>query len=403
MKKLFLDIYYVWVKELKRIFKDEATLILFFLVPFVYPLLYTSIYTNEVVREVKVVAVDDSRSSLAREFVRKVDATADVEIIGYATDMEEAEEAMRRKDAYGILYIPEDFSRKLHTQQQTQVMVYADMSSILFYKNMLLSATEVSLDMGTDIRINTVGYGTQAQDKSTAQAVANEWVTLYNPRSGFAGFLIPAVLVLIIQQTLLLGISTIIGTHNDKKTHTIASRLRIGKNVNAFRFTVGKALAYVLIYMFISVWIFRVVPYLFRLPQMGDPVTIGVFIFPFLLAATFFSMTLSYFCSQREFSMLLFVFTGVIFLFLSGVSWPWDAIPAPLKGIAYIIPSTPGIHGFIKINTMGATFQDVMPEFITLWIHAGVYCLTATLMYLWWIKNMAKKIGVVRTSQPLAL
>ena len=396
MKRLFLDIYYVWINELKHIFKDEAVLILFFLVPFVYPLLYTSIYTNEVVRDVKVVIVDDSHSSIAREFVRKVDATADVDIVGYALDMEEAREAMRRKDAYGILYIPEDFSRKLHTQQQTQVMVYADMSSILFYKNMLLSATEVSLDMGADIRVSTMGHGTQEQDESTMQAVSSEWVTLYNPQNGFASFLIPAVLVLIIQQTLLLGISTIVGTRNDKKLHTIASHLRIGKNVNAFRFTVGKGLAYVLIYIFISVWIFRVVPYIFRLPQIGDPVTIAIFLLPLLLAITFFSMTLSYFCSQREYSMLLFVFTSVIFLFLSGVSWPWDAIPPSLKAVAYAIPSTPGIHGFIKINTMGATFQDVMPEYIMLWIHTAIYCMTATFMYLWWIRNMATKIGVVK-------
>ncbi len=253
MKRLFLDIYYVWINELKHIFKDAAILILFFLVPFIYPLLYTSIYTNEVVREVEVIAVDDSQSSTARAFVRKVDATADVEIVGYASDIEEAKEAIRKKEAYGILYFPEDFSRKLHTQQQTQVMVYADMSSMLFYKNMLLSATEVSLDMGADIRVGAVGYGTQEQDQSTMQAVSSEWITLYNPQNGFASFLIPAVLVLIIQQTLMLGIATIIGTRNDKKMHTIASHLRIGKNVNAFRFTVGKGLAYVLIYIFIAV------------------------------------------------------------------------------------------------------------------------------------------------------
>lgn len=397
MKKLFLDIYYVWINELKQIFKDEAIVIFFILVPFIYPLLYTSIYTNEVAREVNMVVVDNSHSSTAREFVRKVDATADVNIIGYADNMEEAQEAMRRKEAYGILYFPEDFSKKLHTRQQAQVMVYADMSSLLFYKNMLLGATEVSLDMGADIRVNTMGYGTKEQDKSTMQAIDSEWVTLYNPQNGFASFLIPAVLILIIQQTLLLGISTLVGTRNYTKKYTVASHLRMGKNVNAFRFTIGKGLAYVLIYMFMSVWIFRVVPYIFRLPQIGDPLTIALLLVPFLLAATFFSMTLSYFSSQREFSMLLFVFTSVIFLFLSGVSWPWEAIPAPLKAIAYLIPSTPGIHGFIKVNTMGATFQDVWPEFIALWIQAAVYCVTATFMYLWWIKNMAVKLGVVKT------
>lgn len=44
-------------------------------VPVVYPLIYGFIYTNEVVREVPAVVVDASRSSLSREYLRKVDAT----------------------------------------------------------------------------------------------------------------------------------------------------------------------------------------------------------------------------------------------------------------------------------------------------------------------------------------
>ncbi|MDH6310821.1 ABC-2 type transport system permease protein [Dysgonomonas sp. PFB1-18] len=387
MKKLLLDIYYVWINELKVVFKDEAVILLFFIVPLAYPVLYSFIYNNETAREVKVVVVDDSHSALSREFKRKVDATADVHVIGYATDMEEAREAMRRKEAYGIMYIPADFSRKINTQQQTTVSVYADMSSLLFYKAMLLSATEVSLDMGADIRVAETGGETQEQDQTTRQTVESEWVTMYNPQNGFASFLVPAILLLIIQQTLILGIATIVGTHNDKKRFTIASHTAEGKNVGAIKLTIGKAFCYASLYMVVSVWVLRVIPYLFKFPQIGDPLTIAAFLMPFLLAATFFGMTLSYFCSQREFGMILFVFTSVIFIFISGISWPWTAIPDSIKAIAYIIPSTPGIHGFIKINTMGSTLVDVWPEYIALWVQSLIYCITAILMYRWWIQN----------------
>ncbi len=388
MKKSMLDIYYVWMNELKIVLKDPAILIIFFLVSFGYPVLYTYIYNNEVVRDVKVVVVDDSHSSLGREFVRKMDASPDVRIVGRAADMAEAKELMYSKEAYGILYIPSDFSRNLHSNKQTQVNVYADMSSLLFYKAILLSATEVSLDMGADIRVSDMGFKSQEEDRVTMQAVSNEWVTLYNVPNGFASFLIPAVLILIIQQTLVLGVSTLVGTHNDKKAYTIASHTsRTRKNINAFKLTLGKAFCYATVYMFLSVWIIRIVPYLFSLPQIGSPLTIAIFLVPFILAATFFAMTISYMCSQREFAMPLFVFTSVLFVFLSGISWPWTNMPEPLKAVAMLIPSTPGIHGFVKINTMGAGLSDVMPEYIALWIHVGVYWLTATLMYFWWIKN----------------
>lgn len=98
-------------------------------------------------------------------------------------------------------------------------------------------------------------------------------------------------------------------------------------------------------------------------------------------------MTVAYFCSQREFSMLLFAFTSPLFLFLSGISWPWEAMPPMLQSIANIIPSTYGIHGYLQINTMGASIADVWDSFIGLWILSGIYMLTATLMYTWWIRN----------------
>lgn len=387
MKKTIYDIYYVWINEIKVVFRDPAVVLLFFIVPLIYPLIYSFFYNNEVVSEVKVVVVDNSHSAVARDFIRKMDASHDVEIVGYVADLEEAKEAMHRKEAYGIVMIPEDFSHNIYTQQQTQVNVYVDMSSMLFYKAIFLTATEVALNIGADIRVNEMGYKTKTEDNATMQAVENEWISFYNPMNGFASFLIPAILILIIQQTMFLGIATIVGTHNDRKRFSEASHAQEGKMVNAISLTIGKAFCYAAIYLIVCAWVLRVVPYIFKFPQIGDPLTIAVFLMPFLLAATFFCMTLSYFCSQREFAMPLFAFTSVLFVFLSGVSWPWIAMPGPLKAIAYIIPSTPGINGFVKINTMGATLPDVWFEYTALSAQALVYCITAIFMYKWWIRN----------------
>lgn len=391
MKKLLLDIYYVWLHELKVVFRDPAVVLLFLIVPLAYPVLYAFLYNNEAVHEVKVIVVDESNSALSREFTRKVDGAADVNVVAHVADMEEAREAVRRKEAYGIIYIPASFSIDLNTAQQTAVLVYSDMSSMLFYKAMLLTCMEVSLEMGADIRVNDMGHGTRAQDASTMEAVDYEWVSFYNVSNGFASFLVPAILILVIQQTLLLGIGTIVGTHNDKKRFTIASHMSEGKNIHPLKLTIGKGFCYSTLYIITSAWVLRVVPYLFNLPQIGDPLTIAVFLFPYILAATFFAMTLSYFCSQREFVMLLVVFTSVPFLFMSGISWPWVSIPPVLKAIAYLLPSTPGIHGFVSINTMGATLPDVWFEYVVLWVQVVVYWALATMMYYWWIDNYDPK------------
>lgn len=391
MKKLLLDIYYVWKNEMKVVFRDPAVILLLVIVPLLYPVLYAFLYNNETVHEVKAIVVDESNTSLSREFARKVDGAADVHVVATVANMEEAREAMRRKEAYGIIVIPRSFSTDLNTNKQTTVSLYSDISSMLYYKALLLTCTEVSLDMGANIRVEDMGYGTQEQDAATMQAVDYEWVPFYNVSNGFASFLVPAILILVIQQTLLLGVGTIVGTHNDKKRFTVASLVSEGKNVHPLKLTIGKGFCYSMIYFVSSAWILRVVPYIFDLPQIGNPETIAVFLFPYILAASFFAMTISYFSSQREFIMLLIVFTSLPFLFLSGISWPWPAVPEPLKAVAYLLPSTPGIHGFVKINTMGATLPDVWFEFVTLWVHAVVYCILATLMYYWWIDNYDPK------------
>lgn len=391
MKKTLVDIYYVWINEFKVVFRDPAVVLLFFIVPVIYPVLYAYMYNNETVHEVKAVVVDESNSSLSREFRRKIDGSGEINVVAHVSNIEEAREMVRRKQAYGIIVIPRSFATDIHTLKQTIVTIYSDMSSMLFYKSILLTSMEVSLEMGAAIRVSETGYSTREQDETTMQPVNYEWVPFYNVANGFASFLVPAILILVIQQTMVLGIGTLIGTHNDKKRFAVASHTIEGRDVTALELTIGKGFCYSLIYMLLSVWILRAVPYLFGLPQIGDPLTILAFIFPFILAATFFAMTISYFVSQREFVMLLFVFTSLIFLFLSGVSWPWPSVPGPLKSIAYIIPSTPGIHGFIKINTMGASLADVRFEFITLWMHAILYCLVSTAMYFWWIDNYDPK------------
>jgi ABC-2 type transport system permease protein len=387
--KRFVDIYNVWINEFKAVFRDEATILILIIVPLFYPLLYAYLYNEETASEVPMVVVDDSKSSLSREFIRNVDGAHDVKIVGHAVNMEEAQEILKRNGAFGILYFPYDFSKSIHTQQQTQVKFYSDMSSLLYYKAMFLTINEVALKIGADIRVEEMGYKSRQEDQASMQAIRSEWVSYYNVASGFSSFFIPAILIVIIQQTMLLGVATLTGTRNDRRRGKGLSTPLLERKMSVLTVTFGKGLCYASIYALVNVWILRVVPYLFNLPRIGDPWTIAVFMMPFLLSCTFFCLMLSYFCSQREFSMLLFASSSVMIIFLSGISWPWDAIPAPLKAVAYMLPSTPGIHGFIRINTMGAALTEVWTEYIILWVQALVYWGGAALMYTWWTRKTA--------------
>lgn len=377
IKQGLLDIFYIWGTELKSVFRDAGILIFFVIVPLAYPLLYAFIYTGEVVRDVPVVVVDDSRSALSRDYLRRVDATPDAQIAGVCSDMEEAKLRMKAREAYGIIYIPSDFAHRIARGEQTHISLYCDMSGLLYYKNLLLANTAVSLDM----RNNGL----------TPYPIRYEDVPIFNPTNGFASFLIPAVLILIIQQTLLLGIGLSAGTARER--NRFKDLVPINRHYHGtLRIVLGKALCYFMIYCVISVYTLCVVPYLFRLNQIGLPADLLLFILPYLAACIFFAMTTSIFIRNRETCMLIFVFTSVPLLFISGISWPGAAIPPFWRYVSYIFPSTFGINGFVRINNMGATLHEVAFEYKALWVQAGVYFVTTCLVYRWQIIKSRKHL-----------
>lgn len=374
------SVFYICQKELKSVFKDQGVLIFFLLVPLAYPLLYAFIYTDEVVREVPAAVVDMNKSTLSREFIRKVDATPDVKIQSHCADMEEAKLLLKESKVYGVIYIPESFSSDITKGIQTQVTLYCDMSGMLYYKAILTASTEVSLKMNKAIKAKRAGNTTNRQDEISATPITYEAVNLFNPQAGYASFLLPAVLILIIQQTLLLGVGLSAGTA--RENNRFRDLVPLSRQYQGtLRIVLGKSSAYFIIYAIVSAYILCVVPKIFSLVQIAQAGTLAAFILPYVLSCIFFAMTCSIFIHHREACMMIYVFTSVPLLFISGVSWPGSAIPEFWRVISWLFPSTFGINGYISINSMGATLDQVLPEFRALWIQTGVYFLTTCIVY----------------------
>ena len=374
------SVFYICQKELKAVFKDQGVLIFFLLVPLAYPLLYAFIYTGEVVRELPAAVVDMNKSTLSREFIRKVDATPDVKIQSHCADMEEAKLLLKESKVYGVIYIPESFSSDIAKGIQTQVTLYCDMSGMLYYKAILTASTEVSLKMNKAIKVKRAGNTTDRQDEISATPITYEAVNLFNPQAGYASFLLPAVLILIIQQTLLLGVGLSAGTA--RENNRFRDLVPLSRQYQGtLRIVLGKSSAYFIIYAIISAYILCVVPKIFSLVQIAQAGTLAAFILPYVLSCIFFAMTCSIFIHHREACMMIYVFTSVPLLFISGVSWPGSAIPAFWRVISWMFPSTFGINGYIAINSMGATLDQVLPEFRALWVQTGVYFLTTCIVY----------------------
>lgn len=394
IKQAITDLCFIFVQELRNVFKDEGVLIFFILVPLGYPLLYGWIYNNEGIKDVPTAFVDDSHSFLSREFIRKCDATDGVKVTAVCANLEDAKEMQRRQECHGIVYIPSDFATKINRKEQTNVKFFADMSGMLYYKAIFAALTDISLDMGKEIQISRSTDYTNRDDELTTAPVKMEPVQIFNPQGGYGSFLLPAVLVLIIQQTLLLGIGLSAGTARESNRYNELVPVKRHKS-GTFRIVFGKSLCYFSIYMLVTLYIVLVVPRVFHYLQLADARELVGILLPYVLASIFFGMTLSCLVRYRENVMLLVLFTSVPMLFLSGVSWPGSSIPGFWKGVSYLFPSTFGINGFVKINSFGASLEDVKTEYQALWLQTGVYFFTACMVY-WRQINLARTNTIAR-------
>lgn len=381
-----IDVAKVWMHEYRQIFKDEGTLLFVILVPLLYPVLYSWIYNNEVVKEVPVAVVDCSHSAMAREFVRHCDASSDVKVAYRCNSLEEAKDLVGHQKVYGVIYMPEDFGTRLGRMEQAHVSVYCNMGLMLTYKAIFQTCTAVAADHNSRIQIELSGAYTAREGEITASPINVRDVPMFNNTGGYGNFILPGVLVLVLQQVLLLGIGMAYGTSYEKHGF-VRLKPMLERNFGLSRIMVGRTLGFLVLFVMLSAWVLLAIPRIFNFVHIMPRGEFLLFTIPYLLACIFFAITFSFIVRQRENVMLLVVFTSVPFLFMSGVSWPKSNIPEIWQWTGYLFPSTFGIQGFIKLNTMGCLFSDIWPEIKALWMQVIVYGALATLVTRWQVRR----------------
>ncbi len=373
-----LDFWEIFTHELKLIFSDSGVMVIFFLAGLAYPLLYNVMYLNGILNETPIAIVDNADCSASRRFAREVDATRECAVKYHCVNVLEAQELMKEGKVRGYLYFPSDFGEKLARMETATVSAYADMSSFLYYKNILMASNQVMLKEVGSIQMEryaAAGF-TGAQAAQLVQAIPYEENNPYNRAFSYSLFLLSAILLVIVQQTLFYGMSMLVGTaREENRSFAILPDRLEGHGVG--RVVLGRGLAYWLIYMGIAIYIACIVPAIFGIPQRGNFWDILLLLLFFVTDCVMFSMTWSSLVTRRESVFLLFLVISPICLFLTGFSWPTAAFPNFWKWFSYIFPTTFGCQGFINLNTAGGDLWTAHDQMIAMTVQTIIYFFTA--------------------------
>ena len=393
IRRFFSALAIAFASEWRIVLKDPGVLIFFLALPLAYPIAYTLVYNPEVLEKMPIAVVDDSRSPESRDLVRKIGATQAIEIYDYFPNMQDAKKLVDANEIFGILYIDSDFAHEIGRGATGHVTFFCDMALMLRFRTFAFDLTEVQIAQIGDItsnRLDMIGAESMA---GGGMPVQSESFMLGDPSQGFASFVMPGILVLILQQSMVLGAVMIMGTARQRRRRHGGEDPLMPVDGPTYAVVWGKALCYVIFYIVPALFALHYIPEIFNLPHVGSAVQYLLFIFPFLLASAFFGISFGGLARDRESAFMLVVVTSVFFLFLSGLTWPRFAMPEGWQIVGDFIPATWAVQGFIQINSNNATLADVMPNFYWLWILVAAYSVLAAVAQRWLRgRNFAKTI-----------
>lgn len=346
---------------------------------FMYGLLYNYMYAPDVVRNVPVVVVDNSKTELSREYIRLLNATPQVDVIATGEDFPQAKELMKRDEAAGILYLPHDFTDRVSRGDESVFIMYETTSAFLYYLSIQEASAGSMLALNDRYRPEMLVFlpAGDAEQLASVQPIDVAGTALYNYTEGYGTYLIPAVLIVIMFQTLLMVIGMVSGEERQFKLLQ-AYRPTLAQSG---RLVIGKTFVYMLLYAVFSLFLLGLIPLIFDLPDIGNVWNIVMLLIPFLMATSFFGLTASIVFTDSDAPLLMIAFFSVGLIFLSGVSYPLELMPWYWKLSHFLIPAAPATLAYVKLNSMGASMAEIHTEYITLWIQCVVYFVLSCLVY----------------------
>jgi ABC-2 type transport system permease protein len=360
--------------EIQRVLSDRGVLGLIVLAPLIYGALYPQPYLGQVLRGIPIAVVDQDRTELSRDFVQALDADEALKVAVRADTLADAQAALDRHDVFAIVGIPKDTERFVLRGQQARIAAYVDAAYFLLYSRTLQGISESAAAASAEISKRgarsegSLVYAAMSCGSSPIDFLSQP---LFNPTGGYASYVVPAAFILILQQTLLLGVASLGGA-----TYAFGGpasrRLRFGP-----RAIFGQGLAHLCLALPGLALYLIVLPRVYGFSTLGRLEDLILMAVPFVLSVSFLAQFVSAWFRRRETAILLFIAVSLPLFFQVGLSWPVEALPDFIRAASRVFPSTSAIDGFVRINQMGSSIMEVRRDWTTLWILTVVYGLLA--------------------------
>jgi len=322
-----------------------------------YAFLYPQPYLNNVPEEQLVALVDLDDSSASRRLARWIDATPGARIVHRPYSIEEAKKLLMHQQVKGLVVIPANFMKDSLLGRSPVVGLAGDANYFLVYGAIIEGAMAAVITSAATIRV-----GEMIIAGAPVRTAPEHWLPirlnarpLFNDSEGYLQYVLPAVFIVILHQTLLLGSGLLGANYNERLSS--GEEKASGQSalaILAARFTLMFSIYLVmgLLYMGICFEIYGIA----RHAGLGD---LWLMILAFTAATTALGLLFGTLLPRTEVTAPLVMVSSLPLVFSAGFVWPIELVPPAIRLVSELAPTTSAIQGFLKLNQMGATFPEV--------------------------------------------
>ncbi|MBB6117054.1 ABC transporter permease [Rahnella rivi] len=324
------------------------------------------VYANRTVWDLPVAVVDQDHSTASRMLTRQLDATSKVATVHYE-NLADAEHDLALRKLFAVIIMPVDLEKKILAGQNIVIPVYGDATNRLangqIQQDVLGAYQAILTQYNTDLLLSN-GFS-ERQASVVLSPMVGQTLDLFNPGISFAAIIFPGLLVMLLQHSLLIA---------SVRVSIVLNSAPSGKpTIPAF---LGGISALIPVWLFLSIVLFVLWPWILGYRQTASIPEILLLTFPFLLAVLGLGKLVTECLRSVELIYLTLAFLTTPVFYISGTIWPLQAMPAWVRAISSMLPSTWATKAIAGVNQMGLPFKDVGGDILMLLILCAFYTFT---------------------------
>ncbi len=352
------------LREWKLILGDYRIVTILLGGPFFYALIFGGVYWQGRAKHVPIVIVDQNHSHLSREITAALDGSENLQVVGWINSTDDFLPLVRREDAYACVVFPPRFESDVLTGKKPRVGVVFDASNILVNGSTLIAIRSVVTTYQVGLsreRLEAVGMSPSAA-RVAAMPLESATRQLFNPTSNYGYYILMGLVCIALQSVTRIGCGIAIS----KDSVVQWSRSFPGLGIDYVEIFVSKVLATLFLALPIAAVALALPFVLFGAPFRGSFLVLLVALPLFVLIQIGFGYGYAALSKSPVISTQLHLFMSVVLFTLSGFTWPYYAMPAWLRVVAWFTPLFHMNCLVRKLAIVGAPSYALFPHLLSL-------------------------------------